>query len=186
MYEYLQQATIEQLRLGSFGIVAIVVSIMLFYVALPQWRAYGSARILVTTLEQGMADGIDLDAQLGVLAVDVEKLEHTLHGDTSNLPLKQVEAFVIGRLQTISWKNHVELVGVKPHAGTQKGPFRELLFDLELRGDYFDCFAWLQDISSELGFIVVKQFEMSPIAGDGDEPLLRVKLTMASYRNAET
>lgn len=185
MHDYLRQATPEQLRLGSIGVLAVVVAVMLFYVIMPQWRAFGSARTLLTTLQQGTADGVALDAQLGMVGSEVERLERTLHGDTSNLPLKQVEAFVIGRLQTISWSNQVELIGVRPHEGTRKGKFHELLFDLELRGDYFDLYSWLKDVSSDLGFIVVKQFEMSPVnVGDG-EPVLLVKLTMASYRNAD-
>lgn len=185
MQNYLEQAKPEQLRLGGIGFITLVVAAMIFYAVLPQWRAYGSARTSLDTLHQGTADGVDLDAQLGALGVEIEKLEHTLHGDTSNLPLKQVEAFVIGRLQTISWTNHVELVGVQPREGSQQGPFHELLFDLELRGDYFDFFDWLKDVSSELGFIVVKKFEMSPQTVNDEQPVLLVKLTMASYRNAE-
>jgi hypothetical protein len=110
-----------------------------------------------------------------------------LHGDTSDLPIKQVEAFVIGRLQTISWRNRVELIGVQPREGAEAGEFRELIFDVDLRGNYFDLFSWLKTVSAELGFIVIKRFEMSPISiSAGDEPELLLQLTMASYRKAET
>ena len=185
MQEFLRQAKPEQLRLGGIGLVAIIFALIVFYIVLPQWRAYTKSSTSLETLEQGMIEGVDLDVQLSALGAEIEDLKYTLHGDTSNLPLKQVEAFVIGRLQTISWKNHVELVGVRPRSGSLQGPFRELLFDLDLRGDYFDLYSWLKDVSSELGFIVVKKFEMSRDTVDDEEPVLLVKLTMASYRNAE-
>jgi Tfp pilus assembly protein PilO len=185
MQEYLRQAKPEQLRLGGIGLITIVFAAMVFYVIVPQWRAYGKASNSLETLQQGVIEGVDLDVQLSALGAEIEDLKYTLHGDTSNLPLRQVEAFVIGRLQTISWKNHVELVGVRPRTGSEQGPFRELLFDLELRGDYFDLYAWLKNVSSELGFIVVKKFEMSRDRVDDEQPVLLVKLTMASYRNAD-
>jgi len=185
MHEQLQQVPPEKLTLAGFGVLVLLTAALIVYAVLPQWRAYTKARSSLITLEQGTATTVDLDAQLDTLRADVEDLQRTLHGDTSNLPLKQVEAFVIGRLQKISWANDVELVGVKPREGAVTDQFHELLFDLELSGDYFDFFDWLIDVSDDLGFIVVKQFEMSPQSSLEDETNLRVRLTMASYRNAE-
>ena len=111
-------------------------------------------------------------------------LEQTLNGDASNLPAKQMEAFVIGRLQTISWRNDVVLVSVRPREGTPLNQFRELIFDVELEGDYFDFFDWLRDIGEELGFVVVKRFEISKSNRSGAEKApLEVDLTMAAYRS---
>jgi hypothetical protein len=104
----------------------------------------------------------------------------------ANLPMKQMEAFIIGRLQSISWRNDVQLVGVEPADGGLAGEFSELLFDVELHGRYLDMFAWLESTKEELGFVVIKQFEMTPISQAGaEEPELRVNLTMASYRRVE-
>jgi hypothetical protein len=98
------------------------------------------------------------------------------------LPDKQLEAFVIGRLQGISWRNHVELRGVKPGKGEVVRIFREVLFDVEVSGDYFDLFAWLQELRRELGFVVVKQFAIRPLERDKENPRLSVKLSIVSYR----
>ena len=77
------------------------------------------------------------------------------------------------------------LVSVQPREGLPLQQFSELIFDVELRGDYFDFYTWLQDVGEELGFVVVKRFEMSTfeVPDDGSDPRLVVQLTMASYRN---
>ena len=139
-----------------------------------------------TLLEATTGSSAGLDAQVIELRAHVEVLERTFHGDMANLPLKQMEAFIIGRLQGISWGNDVQFVGVQPADGGLSGPFRELLFNVELQGQYFDVFAWLEAVREQLGFVVIKQFEMSPINQSGiDEPELQVSLTMASYRWVE-
>jgi hypothetical protein len=114
----------------------------------------------------------------------VEILSRTLHGDMANLPDKQLEAFIIERLQEISWRNQVELVSVKPRRGQVVPLFREVLFDVEITGDYFDLFAWLQSLAKELGFVVVKQYVIRPIDSDKESPRLSVNLTIVSYRQA--
>ncbi len=187
MHAFIREIPVSQLKLGSLGIVALLAAALTMYGVLPQWRAYQQARDSLVTLDASTASGLDLDAQLSAMGEEINGLERTLHGDTSDLPIKQVEAFVIGRLQTISWRNRVELIGVQPREGAEVGEFRELIFDVDLRGNYFDLFSWLKTVSAELGFIVIKRFEMSPISiSAGDEPELLLQLTMASYRKAET
>ena len=181
----LQTLDPRQLRLAGIGLLALLLAAMLMYLVLPQWRSYQATTASLTLLRQGAADGATLEAQLDTLRTEVASLERTLNGDASSLPAKQMEAFVIGRLQTISWRNDMILVSVQPSDGTPLNEFRELIFDVEIRGGYFDFFDWLQNIDEELGFVVVKRFEMigenrSP---DSDSPALKIKLTMAAYRN---
>lgn len=181
----LQTLDPRQLRLAGIGLLGLLLAAMLMYLVLPQWRSYQATTASLTLLRQGAADGASLEAQLDTLRTDVASLERTLNGDASSLPAKQMEAFVIGRLQTISWRNEMILASVQPSEGTPLNEFRELIFDVELRGSYFDFFDWLQNIDEELGFVVVKRFEMigdnrSP---DSDSPALKIKMTMAAYRN---
>ncbi len=187
MMAQLQMQALEprQMQLAGYGVLTLILAGLLMYLVLPQWRAYQSTGASLALLRQGAADGATLEAQLGQLRVDVERLERTLNGDASNLPAKQMEAFVIGRLQTISWRNNLVLVGVQPSEGTPLNEFRELIFDVDLKGGYFDFFDWLQNIDEELGFVVVKRFDISPSAGNSteEEPELQIRLTMAAYRN---
>ncbi len=183
----LQALAPRQLQLAGAGCIALLFVALAVYLVLPQWRVASSADASLQLLRSSVQDGANLDDKLNTLHVEVDQLERTLNGDASNLPAKQMEAFVIGRLQTISWRNDVILVSVTPRDGTPLNQFRELIFDVELQAGYFDFFDWLRDINDELGFVVVKRFEMSPAnrrTGDNDSGL-QVKLTMAAYRKRD-
>jgi len=175
----------RQLSLVSYSVLGLVAAALFSYVIVPQWRAYQAATTSLQLLQTSAADGSSLVSQLDTLHRDVNILERTLNGDASNLPVRKMEAFVIGRLQTISWSNDMELIGVQPRQGVPLNQFSELIFDVELEGGYFDFFEWLKAIGEELGFVVVKRFEMASVneTTDSGEPRLKVKLTIASYRN---
>ena len=181
----LQGLDLRQLRLIGIGLIALLLAALLMYLVLPQWRAYQATSASLALLQRGATDGASLQSQLTGLRTQVERLETTLNGDASSLPAKQMEAFVIGRLQNISWRNDMVLVGVQPREGVPLNQFRELVFDVELRGSYFDFFRWLQDSNRELGFVVVKRFEIA--AGNrnpgNEQQRLQIRLTMAAYRN---
>lgn len=175
----------RQLQLGGYGGLGLLLTVLLVYVLLPEWRAYRATGASLELLRTNVEEGASLETQLDALRAEVGRMERTLNGDASNLPAKQMEAFVIGRLQTISWRNDVVLVSVKPREGTPLNQFRELIFDVQLEGDYFDFFDWLRNIGEELGFVVVKRFEISSSSRSStdDESPLKVDLTMAAYRS---
>lgn len=186
MKDLLNQLDRRQLTVIGGGLLLLLVVVLLLYVVQPQVKDFLGARNSLTLLTERTENGVGLDEQLAQLRSEVEVLERELHGDMANLPMKQMEAFIIGRLQGISWRNDVQLVGVEPADGGLAGEFSELLFDVELHGRYLDMFAWLESTKEELGFVVIKQFEMTPVSEAGaEEPELRVNLTMASYRRVE-
>lgn len=186
MDDLLKQLSQRQLRMIGGGMLALVAVALLTYAVQPRFKAFRAARASLVLLDATTENGAGLDAQLSGLRAQVEVLERELHGDMANLPLKQMEAFIIGRLQGISWRHDVQFVGVQPQDGGLSEQFSELLFDVELQGRYFDVFAWLEAVREELGFVVIKQFEVTPIGRTGmEEPELQVNLTMASYRRVE-
>ena len=140
----------------------------------------------ISRAEAGLGDAAEsssvLGRQLAQLGGEVESLQRRLHGDMASMPEKQIEAHVIGRLQGIAWKNNIQLVGIEPTTGDTIDSFRELLFHVNLSGNYFEMYQWLQDVSDELGFVLIKQYEMRPLEMDAKSPRLSVKLTMATYR----
>ena len=60
--------------------------------------------------------------------------------------------------------------------------FREILFDVDLSGDYFDIYNLLSDFEKTLGFIVINDFHVRPDSRNRNTDELHVKLTLASYR----
>ncbi len=74
------------------------------------------------------------------------------------------------------------LSGVQPKKGKKIDQFREMLFRVTLRGDYFDIYDLLSDFQNGLGFVVVKKFSLTPYKGRDQDSSLRVQMTIASYR----
>ena len=108
-------------------------------------------------------------------------LKNKLQGGMVDLPDNQMESFVIGQLQGISWRNKIELMGVRPGKGSNIQALQEVLFDVEISGDYFDLYAWLQELDDQLGFVVIKSFTIRPLDTSLTGPRLIARLTIVSY-----
>jgi Tfp pilus assembly protein PilO len=162
----------------------LVAAALATYVLLPQARAYKQSTNTLTTLESVVARQTGIAVQLATLESELESLQRQLHGDMVNLPDNQMESFVIGELQGISWRNKIELLGIRPGKGGQIQGFEEVLFDVDVAGDYFDLYTWLQELSDELGFVVIKSFNIRPLDARGGQPRLTAHLTIVSYREA--
>ena len=176
-----------QPRTVVFGMVSALLLLSggaFAHVLMPAYKAYVKSVRDRAALEVSVNEENALNEELVALGREVEELSHTLHGDMANLPEKQLEAFIIGRLQRISWKNRIELLSVEPRKGDVVHTFREALFDVEINGDYFDLFAWLQSLEKELGFVVVKQYILRPLESGKESPRLSARLTIVSYRKA--
>ncbi len=180
--DFLDQLDERQKRLLMLGTLLLLVTVLFVYVLLPQMKAYKTALDARAVLVGAAREGREVSAQLESLRTEVAALQKRLHGDMVNLPPEEMESYIIGRLQDVSWRNSVELVSVKPDSGERVQIFKESLFKVELAGDYFDLYAWLGDVAEELGFVVVKEYEMKPQQNIPDNPLLRATLTLASYR----
>jgi len=172
----------RELALILFLLVFAVLTLQFTYTVLPKIKTYSSITKEEVTLNKVVENGDLLDTQLTQLRGDIESMQRRLQGDMASLPEKEIEAFVVGKLQRISWQNNVQLVGIEPSDGATIESFHEILFRVSLAGDYFDMYQWLREVSSELGFVLIKQYEMKPIDSLSQQPRLSVTLTMATYR----
>ena len=150
----------------------------------PDWREVEKLRVSRAMLVTVLNSGEEIANELATAHQAVARLEDQIFGKNMNLPMKQLEAQIIGRLQEISSRNRVQLDGVRPGAQKRSRLFVESPVEVEVTGDYFDIARWLRELSSELGFIVVKEYEMQPVTRDAN-PLLRMKITMVLYRTDE-
>jgi Tfp pilus assembly protein PilO len=154
------------------------------FIIWPEVQSYNKSRTDLTSLESVASQQNSLDTQVKILEGRLSALQQQLHGDMVNLPDNQMESFVIGQLQRISWKNRIELLGVRPGKGSVMQGLEETLFTVEIAGDYFDLYAWLQELIDELGFVVIKNFSIRPLDTNLSGPRLIATLTIASYREA--
>jgi len=163
-------------------LVFAVTSLEFTYLVLPKIKSYLAVAKTESALG-GVADSSgELDEQLKELGRDIDLLQSRLHGDMASLPVKEIESFVVGKLQQISWQNDIQLVGIEPSAGATIENFHEILFRVTLAGDHLDTYRWLRQVSNELGFVLVKSFAMRAIEDRAKNPQLSVELTMATYR----
>lgn len=164
------------------GIAGLLLAAAAFYLVLPMYKSLNVAIETRTSMEEAVSKGKAVYGELESLKEEVAELRQRVHGDMANRPLKQMESYIIGRLQKISWQHSVELRGVAPGPGRSVQMFKEIVFDVELVGDYFDLVAWLRELSQQLGFVVVKEYRLRPLNATADEPELTLNLKMVSYR----
>ncbi len=185
MFHALEKLSTREFRLAVVGLGLAITSIVVAAALLPGIKEYRSTTRAVAVLEDAQENSADLEQQLQDRHANIEDLKFRLHGDMANLPLKQVEAYVIGRLQKISWRNDVDLVSVQPALGQQVQIFSEMLFKIEVVGEYNNIYRWLWDAKNELGFVVVKEYGMRRRDKVDDNPKLLTNISLASYRVQE-
>ena len=181
----LDRLSVRELRLLLIGVAAIVVAGLAFGLLVPRAKAMIAAQDAVDVLEAASQDDAALEQLLREENTTLDELRRRLYGDMANLPVRQVEAYIIGRLQEVSWDSGVELVSVEPTMGQQVQVFQELLFNVELVGTYNDLYQWLWDVRNELGYVVVKEYSLTRQDDVDDEPALSARLSLASYRTIQ-
>lgn len=185
MQDMLNKISLSQLRLLTIGVAAIVLASMIVGMLVPTAKEMLAASNTVDILKAASQDGKELERHLREEDQKIQNLKFRLYGDMANLPVKQVEAYIIGRLQEMSWENKVELVSVEPALGEQVKIFQEMLFNVQLVGQYDDLYRWLWDVRNDLGFVVIKEYRLSRRDDSDDEPTLLADLSLASYRAVE-
>jgi len=167
------------------GLGAVVIAAAVVGVVVPNVKALRVVNNEVRILEEAGRDAAELEHHLQIQRDKIEELKYRLHGDMANLPVRQVEAYIIGRLQRVSWNNSVELVSVEPAMGDRVQIFQEMLFNVQLVGQYEDLYRWLLEAREDLGYVVVKEYELKRQDNKDSEPQLLAALSLASYRAVE-
>lgn len=185
MQELLKKLSLRELRLALLGIGAILISAIAAGVLLPKIKVARAATHEVSALEEAAQDGSELDRHLQEQNAKIDELQYRLHGDMASLPVKEIEAYMIGRLQKISWNNEVDLVSVVPATGERVKIFQEILFKVRLVGEYEDLYRWLLEARSDLGYVVVKEYGLTRQDNNDAQPRLVADLSLASYRAVE-
>jgi Tfp pilus assembly protein PilO len=185
MQALLKNISLRELRLLLLGLGTVITTAAIVSLVAPNVKALRAANKEVAVLEEAAQDGSELEQQLQEQQATIEELRYQLYGDMASLPSKQVEAYIIGRLQRVSWSNNVELVSVEPAIGDRVQMFQEMLFNVQLVGQYSDLYHWLRDAREDLGYVVVKEYALRRQDNVDDQPRLFADLSLASYRATE-
>jgi hypothetical protein len=182
MKEFLETAEPKMVGAMLAAVVILTSLVLISYLLWPQIKAFSAVNESHKIMLNAVNSSEGLEQQIAKVKAEVDTLAYELHGDMAKLPAKQLESYIIGRLQKISWETDVELISVKPGVGQRVQMFQETLFEVSVNAGYFNFFEWLQTIGHELGFIVVKKYEINVQDKALVDPKLKIALTMASYR----
>jgi hypothetical protein len=185
MKSFLETTEPRTLGMMLVAVVLLASAVLITYVLWPQVKAFNSINDSQDIMLNAVNSGDGLEQQITNVKAQVDGLAHQLHGDMARLPAKQLESYIIDRLQKISWETDVELISVMPDVGKRVQMFQESLFEVEINAGYFDFFKWLQSIGQELGFIVVKKYTINLLDKALQDPKLKIALTMVSYRRVD-
>ena len=178
----LQQLDPRLQRLVPVALWLLLAAALALYVVKPRYIEYQGAVESRHLLENDNVDIGVIEQQIDATRTELGMLEQKLRGDTEDLPINQMESYLIGRLQGLSWGTDIELVSVKPGNATQVLGFDELAFQVEVQGEYHALYAWLRELADKLGFVLVKHYEIAPVAGNRDREILQMRLTIVFYR----
>jgi len=146
------------------------------------WAEYALIKETRITLQETVDSGSQLSGAIFEGQRQVDALIKELHGESPGLPVNQMIAITIDRLDRISAHHDIQLVSVIPDTLKSIAAFEELPFSIEVIGTYQQLDGWLQEIETNLSPMVVKLYEIIPISG---EELLTMHLEMVSYRLPE-
>lgn len=166
------------------GTALVVVAATASLITTPQLRRLAAARSAVTSMDQSKPSGDALATVIAQRDAQLVNLSKALQGGT-DLPARQFESFVVEQLQNKAWQNSVELQSVVPRQGDMIDVFREQRFDLIVSGSYADIFAWVHTLKHDLGFVVIKEMQLSRANGsenNATDPNLLARLALASYK----
>ena len=166
------------------GVFLLTVASFISYGLWPQISKYRMSLHTIELLEDVVVSADSMNSEIEKAEKEIAMLDRSLHGEVLDMPSRKMEAYVIGRLQEISWKNSIKLLGVRPGTANTVTSLEEIPFNVEVSGDYFDLYAWLQDLGLELGFLAIRHFNISPLVSGNADSDLKASLTLVSYREA--
>lgn len=160
----------------------VVAVLLLTFVIKPAWESYAEVS-RSRDLLSGVAGGNKrLDDTIVELQEETRALRARIYGDIVRLPVSEMEAYIMGKLQQVSWNHQVELGGVTPREGDEIDIFQGFVFEIQMYTGFLDLVNWLGEIQHDLGFAVLENFSMTAQTPDQANPRLDVRVTLTSYR----
>jgi Tfp pilus assembly protein PilO len=168
------------------GVFLLIAAALVSYGLWPEFAKYRQSQQTLKMFDQIVQGGDSLGNEIEKIGREIMQLNRNLHGELGDLPESQMGAYLIGRLQEISWKNRIRLLGVRPGSGSTLSNLREIPFNVEVSGDYFDLYAWMQDLAKDLSFMAISHFNISPLNSSDGSSDVKASLTIVSYREADS
>jgi len=168
-----------------YGTMAAVLVLFVLFASLYLFKKtiteYGQMKERRILLQAIVDSGAQLSNDISDYRQQVDALTKRLQGESPLLPVNQMIAQTIDRLDSISSRHDIQLISVTPEKPQSVNIFEEIPFSIAVKGDYRGLVDWLRSVEQELGHMVVKHFEITTQTGWG---LLTMRLEMVSYRTS--
>lgn len=169
------------LMLSGF-VIAVAASL---YIVKPQYESYSKKSASFEMLHSQIDDNAQLLKVIDIERQKIKELQLQLHGEAGELPVNEIEAYLVGRLQGLAWDAGIELSGVRPGQARRILEFEELSFKVEVNGEYRNLYQWLHKIGDTLGFMLVSNYEVSMTSQNKEQESLKMNVTIVFYRVAD-
>ena len=175
---------------GSLRLILAMVAVVIatgiaLYLVKPQYLDFRDRRVSFQMLHNQIDDQAQLQQAIDKERAHIRVLQLQLHGEAGNMPVNEMESYLVGRLQGLAWDAGIELVGVRPGAAKRIMEFEEISFEVDVKGEYRNLYKWLDSIDDALGFMLVTNYEISLSQRNTTETELNMHVTIVFYRAAD-
>jgi Tfp pilus assembly protein PilO len=175
---------------GSLKLILVLVAVVIstaiaLYIVKPQYLDFRDKRSSYEMLHNQIDDPAQLQNAIDQERANISELQLQLHGEAGNMPVNEMESYLVGRLQKLAWDAGIELVGVRPGAAKRIMEFEEISFEVDVAGDYKNLYEWLDNIGNALGFMLVTNYEISLSSRKSSDTGLNMHVTIVFYRAAD-
>jgi len=187
----------EQLRLSlieveprSLGLILIATGFLIavavsLYMIKPQYLSFNDKSTSFEMLQSQIDDQAQLQQVIDEERNKIKFLQLQLHGEAGELPVNEIESYLVGRLQGLAWEAGIELSGVRPGQAKRIMEFEEISFKVDVTGEYRNLYQWLSKIGDALGFMLVSNYEISMASRRSKQTSLKMHVTIVFYRVAD-
>ena len=183
--EQLTEIEPGSLRLMLVMVAVVVATGIALYLIKPLYLDFRDKRVSFQMLQNQIDDQTQLQQAIDQERERIRQLQLQLHGEAGNMPVNEMEAYLVGRLQELAWDAGIELMGVRPGAAKRIMEFEEISFKVDVKGEYRNLYRWLDSIDDALGFMLVTNYEISLSSGRTDTTELKMHVTIVFYRSAD-
>lgn len=168
------------------GLVGVVIATgIALYMIKPQYLDFRDNRISYEMLHSQIDDQAQLQNAIDTERKAIRELQLQLHGEAGDMPVNEMESYLVGRLQALAWDAGIELVGVRPGSAKRIMEFEEISFEVEVAGEYKNLYRWLENIGDALGFMLVTNYEIRLSGNNRSNTELGMNVTIVFYRAAD-
>jgi Tfp pilus assembly protein PilO len=180
--EHLSEVEPRSLAMILMLVSFVFATAIALYMVKPQYQHFSESSNSFAMLNGQIDDQAQLQRAIDTERNKIREMQLKLHGEAGDMPVNEMEAYLVGRLQGLAWAAGIELAGVRPGQAKRIMEFEEVSFKVDVTGEYRDLYDWLNKIGDKLGFMLVSNYEISLAGKISNATPLKMNVTIVFYR----